>query len=211
MAGGRSGLERARRRHVYGAWHCGATPDEVMSGGASFVAMVQAADLWKRDHLTVGDSLHGSRRWRVFGQREMGPRGVIVGSVPGERAPEMRLIEDDHVFETLSTNGSDQALDKWILPRAQGARDDLADAHPDHTTSEEVAVDRVAIPQEPARSRVVRKGLDDLVGRPRGCGMLRDPKMDNASTVMGQQHEHEQHPPVRVGTVKKSSETRDVT
>ena len=27
------------------------------------------------------------------------------------------------------------------------------------------------------------------------CGMLRDPQMDNASTVMGQQHEHEQHPP----------------
>ena len=44
----------------------------------------------------------------------MRPRGVIVGNVSGERAPEMRLIEDDHMFETLSTNGSDQALDKGI-------------------------------------------------------------------------------------------------
>ena len=59
MAGGRSGLERARRRHVYEAWHRGAKRHEVTSGGASFVAMVQTADFWKRDYLTLGDRLHG--------------------------------------------------------------------------------------------------------------------------------------------------------
>ena len=45
MAGGRSGLEPARRRHLYGACRYRARPDEVTSGGASFVAMVQASDL----------------------------------------------------------------------------------------------------------------------------------------------------------------------
>src|SRR5688572_13443316 len=37
------------------------------------------------------------------------------------------------------------------------------------------------------------KRLDKLLGRPRRRGMLRDPKMDDTPTVMGQEHEHEQH------------------
>ena len=91
----------------------------------------------------------------------MGSRAVIVGNVSGERALEMRRIEDDHVIETLATNGSDQALDIGILPRARGARNDLADAQPGDATAEEVAIDRVAISQEPAWGGVIWKGLDD--------------------------------------------------
>jgi hypothetical protein len=40
--------------------------------------------------------------------------------------------------------------------------------------------------------------------------MLRDPEMDDAPTVMGKQHEHDSTRPVRVGTVKKSRDTKDV-
>ena len=65
------------------------------SGGASFVSVVEAADFWKRDHLAVGDHVHGSRRRRVFRQREMSPRAVIVANVSGERASEVCLVEDD--------------------------------------------------------------------------------------------------------------------
>ena len=64
---GRSGVRTcslARLRCVA----CTARSDEVTSSGASFVAMVQAADFWKCDHLTVGDRLYGSRRRRVFRQ-----------------------------------------------------------------------------------------------------------------------------------------------
>ena len=32
----------------------------------------------------------------------------------------MLLVEDDHVVETLTSNGADHPFDKWILPR--GAR-----------------------------------------------------------------------------------------
>ncbi len=53
---------------------------------------------------------------------------MIVGQVSGEGAPEMRLIQDDHVIETLAPNGSDQPFDVGILPRTRRARDDLADA-----------------------------------------------------------------------------------
>ena len=40
---------------------------------------------------------------------------------------------------------------------------------------------------------VLGKCLDELLGRPRRRGMLRDPEMDDTPTVMGQQHQHEQH------------------
>ena len=83
--------------------------------------MGQAADFWKRDHLTIGDRLYSSRRRRVFRQREMSPRAVI-GNVSGERAPEMRLVEDDYVIETLPTDGSDQPLDIGILPSIETRR-----------------------------------------------------------------------------------------
>jgi hypothetical protein len=51
---------------------CGAV-DELTSGGASFVAVVQAADFRECHEVTLGDVLHASGRWRVFRQREMGP------------------------------------------------------------------------------------------------------------------------------------------
>ena len=96
------------------------------------------------------------------------------------------------------------------IRRAEGTRDDLADTHPGDATSEDLAVDRVAIPHEPARRRVIREGLDDLLGRPRSRGMLRDPQMDNPPTVMGQQHEHEQHATCERWHREKSIETSDV-
>jgi hypothetical protein len=42
--------------------------DEVTSGGASFVTMVQAADFPDYDHVTLGDALYASGRWRIFRQ-----------------------------------------------------------------------------------------------------------------------------------------------
>ena len=124
------------------------------SGGASFVAMMEAADFRKRDHRTLGDRLYGSWRRRVFRQRQMGPGTMIIGQVPRKRAPEMRFIQDDHVIETLAPKGSDQAFDIGILPRTRGARNDLADAHAGDPTPELVSIDGIAIPQEPARGGV---------------------------------------------------------
>ena len=37
------------------------------------------------------------------------------------------------------------------------------------------------------------KRLDDLLGRPRGRGMLRHSEVNDAPTVMRQHHEHEEH------------------
>ena len=71
--------------------------DEVTSGGASFVTMVQAADFPECDHVTLGDALHASGRWRVFRQREMRARSVIVRKIAGQDSAQMLLAEYHHV------------------------------------------------------------------------------------------------------------------
>ena len=99
----------------------------LISGGASFVAMVQPADFREGDHVTLSNGLHTSRRRRVFRQREMGPGSVIVRNIPGEGASQMCLIEHDHVIQALATNGPDQLTQFSVNPR--GAPQGIRRAH----------------------------------------------------------------------------------
>jgi hypothetical protein len=87
------------------------------SGGASLVVVMESSYFRQRDHVTFGRGLHASWRGRVFLQREMRSRPMIIGDISGEHVPQMRLAEHDHVIQTLATNGSDQSLRIAILPR----------------------------------------------------------------------------------------------
>jgi hypothetical protein len=68
-----------------------------------------------------------------------------------------------------------------------------------------------AIPQEPSRPGVVREGFNDLLRGPFGGRMVGDREVDDAPTLVREQHQDEEHAAVRVGTVKKSIETRAAT
>ena len=57
----------------------------------------------------------------------------------------MRLVDDDHVIETLSSDRADQAFDIRILPWTRRRGDDFSDAHANHPALKNVAVDAVAI------------------------------------------------------------------
>jgi hypothetical protein len=72
--------------------------------------MVEATDFWECDHVTFGDSLHASRGRRVFLEREMCPRVMIVGEIGSQDMPQMPFTEYDHVVQTLAVKGSDQPL-----------------------------------------------------------------------------------------------------
>src|SRR5204863_8025662 len=78
--------------------------DEVTSGGASFVTMVQTADFPECDHVTLGDVLHASGRWRVFRQREMRARSVIIRKIAGQDSAQMLLAEYHHVVQAVAPN-----------------------------------------------------------------------------------------------------------
>jgi hypothetical protein len=64
--------------------------------------MVQAADLPECDHVTLGDVLYASGRWRIFRQREMGPRSVIVRKIAGQNSAQMLLTEHHHVVQAVT-------------------------------------------------------------------------------------------------------------
>ena len=51
----------------------------------------------------------------------MSPAGMIVVDVSAQHSPEVSLVEDDHVIETLAPNASNDPFDVGALPRERGA------------------------------------------------------------------------------------------
>jgi len=105
----------------------------------------------------------------------------------------MRLIDDDHVVETLASDGSDQALHERILPRTRRSGHNLGDSHASQSALERVAVNSVAISVQPAWGRVVGKRVDHLLGGPDRGRMSRDIDVHNVPTLVRQYDEDEQH------------------
>jgi hypothetical protein len=84
---------------------------------------------------------------------------------------------------TRSTNGFCQG--------ALGAVSTLA-CPPRNSPWEHLTVDRVAIPEQVGRSRVLRERLDDLLGRPDGRSMIGDVEMEEFAPVMPKGDEDEE-------------------
>jgi hypothetical protein len=88
---------------------------------APLIAMMEATDFGNRDDRPGGDPSDRSVIWRVLFEAEMRSAPMIVTTVGREDASEVRLVDDDHVIETLSADRADQAFDVRILPRTRGA------------------------------------------------------------------------------------------
>src|SRR5688572_30370014 len=145
--------------------------------------MMKAANFRERDHVSFRRRLHASRRRRVLLQGEMCAGPMIIGDIRRQEPSQMPFAEDDHMVQTLAANGSDQPFREWILPRAQRAREYLANAHASDTPPEHLTVDGVAIPQQPSRRGVVRKRFNHLLRRPGRRRMFRDTEMDDSATL----------------------------
>ncbi len=93
----RSEATCVRRTSAAGDVHRAA--DEVTSGGASFVTVVQAAHFPECDHVTLGEAPHASRRWSVFRQREMcaTSSGTRSGGRWARRTPPGRRPSSRHM------------------------------------------------------------------------------------------------------------------
>ena len=112
---------------------------------APLVTMMKTANFGYRDDLSGGRSTGRSVIWRVLLETEVRPTPMVVLNVGRQDAPEMLLVEDDHVIEALSSDRADQSLDVWILPRTRGRANDFGDAHASQSALEDVAVDAVSI------------------------------------------------------------------
>lgn len=72
--------------------------------------MVQTAEVRDRDDGAVGLQRDGSRHWRVFVERKMGPGSQVILCVGVQHVPQPAGIDHQDVVETFAPNRSDQAL-----------------------------------------------------------------------------------------------------
>ena len=163
------------------------------SGGDALIAMVQAANLGNGDDLASSRALCRAFHWAIFGKREVCPGSMVVVDVGRENTPQVPLVEDDCIVQTVSADRADDALDVCILPWGPRCRDDLLKTHNPDALTESVTIRRVPVPQEVARSGVPRKGFSYLVGKPNLCRMSGNPEMGDPSAVVPEDDHHVQH------------------
>jgi hypothetical protein len=115
------------------------------SGSRPLVVMVQTAQVFDLGDATALSRMNVSTSWAVHVQPLMRAPPVVVVEVAGEDAPQVSLVEHDHVIEALAADRADKALDEWILPWRLGGDDDFFDADVPHAATEMLAVDAVAM------------------------------------------------------------------
>jgi hypothetical protein len=91
--------------------------------------MMQTADLWNSHDQAERWKRDRPGLWRVLGQREMRPRMVVIRHVSSQDAGESSFIHDDHVIETLASNGADDPLRVRVLGPRTRSGVELLDAH----------------------------------------------------------------------------------
>jgi hypothetical protein len=89
------------------------------------------------------------------------------------------------VIEALTTDTPDQPLDVRILPRTPGSNQYFFNAHVPHPLPKGGGIDVVPITQQIAWCFVSWEGVNDLLGGPRGGGVLGDVDMHHAAAFMG--------------------------
>jgi hypothetical protein len=163
------------------------------SGGATFVVVMQTADVWNWDDRAAGWRLGHPRDWRILVQREVSAPVVIVGEVPLQVALQRALVQHNDVIEALASEGANHALNERILPGTTRRRQHFFDAHLLHGTPRVRSVNRITIPDDEARRGVPRPRFAELLAGSRRRRVRRDIHVDNAASIVRQHHEHKQH------------------
>src|SRR4029434_3575537 len=74
-------------------------------GSNAFITVVESAELWNGNDLSVAQRL--SRKRTLFAEAQMGPRIMVVAEIIRQRSLEMARIQNDVVVQTLPSNGAD--------------------------------------------------------------------------------------------------------
>ena len=119
---------------------------------------------------------------------------MIVVDVSAQDSPEVSLVEDDHVIETLAPNASNDPFDVGALPRGARRRRNLLDVESRNAPFEVRPVDSIPVSQQVTRRRIPRKSINDLLRGPLCRRMLRDIEMDDAPAIVTENDENEQNP-----------------
>ena len=165
--------------------------DGGLSGGA-LVAVMKPADLGDCDDTPGWDRLYLAPAWAVATETLVRPRNVVVAEVRAKQATRVAFVEHDDEIEAFAANRADDALGEGILPGSARCNDDLANAHALDPALEVGAVDGIAIGEQVSGASLVRERVGDLLGGPRGRGLVGDTDVDEFSTVVAEHHEAEE-------------------
>src|SRR5262245_40708915 len=104
---------------------------------------------------------------------------VIIVQVISQGSAQVIFADDDQMIETLSADRANYAFGVWILPGTSGRRDHFFDPHSSCPPLKIMSIDRIPVSDQKAWGGVFRKRLDQLLGSPGGCWMLRDVEMND--------------------------------
>jgi hypothetical protein len=111
---------------------------------------------------------------------------MVIAKVSGEQTPEVVLAEDHDVVQTLSPDAPDEPLRVGILPGTPGGREHLRHAQAGDAPLKDVAIHRIAVPEEIPGRRVPGKGLDQLLRRPLRGRMVGHIEVHNPTPMVRQ-------------------------
>jgi hypothetical protein len=104
----------------------------------------------------------------------------------------MSLVQDEEMVEAPAADGADHSFHERVLPEGARGDADLADPHPLDSPRELLAVDRVSLPEQESRSRILRERLDDLLDRPDRSRVIRDVEVEEFAALVAEHHEDAQ-------------------
>src|SRR5262245_48175544 len=107
----------------------------------TIVAVMQAAHFGRHDDLASACTRSAIRG--IFAQREMRSAPMVIGEIRAKDPTEMRLVEHDHVIETLATHRSNHAFNVGVLPRTAWARHDLGDPKAGDPAAHRLVIDAI--------------------------------------------------------------------
>ncbi len=123
----------------------------------------------------------------------MSAAGVIVVDVLSQDSPEVPLVEDDHVVETLAANATHHPFDVRILPWRARRRPNLVDAESRDAPAEVRSIDSISVSQHEARSTLPGKGIDDLLRGPLCRRVVCDIEVSDPSPIVTEYDEDEEN------------------
>ena len=151
---------------------------------ATFVVVMQTADVWNGGDRAAGWRLDNTRHGRILVQREMSAPMVVIVDIALQVALQRALVQHGDVIEALASKGADHALNVRILPRRTRCRQHFFDAHLLHGPLKIGSVNRITVSDSKARRGVPRPRLAELLSGPRRGRMRRDIHVDDAASVV---------------------------
>jgi len=129
---------------------------------------------------------------RLEVERAVWPGCVVVRRVFHQNEPEVPLVDNDRVVQTLPSQRSDETLGDRVRLRCLQRRQDGLDADPGGARDEGGTVATVTIPEEVLRLVAPRRGGDRLAPDPVGGRMCSHIEVDEPPSVVGDEEEHEE-------------------